>query len=620
MNTLAETDIVNSATPLEMHFVDVHPRLYATADELAAIRERVAREPWSGFLARVRRVADGRVKSGPLAADSTGDRRGAGCGLAHIAAAYTFTQEQQYLDAAAAQLAGLASIEDWTTSLEYGHWAHGAALAYDWLHHELPADLLADARAAIARASQRIFNYFANYESATSTGYGWNHMAVIEGGLMAAGCAVWAEVDGAGKWLRQALEKLRLMVDTLGPDGASPEGLAYGQYHHDFLLKAMWLGRQLLGVDMLADCAFYRAYPNFMLYSSLPSSVWEPNVAFVHLGDNCGHHWYGPDPYLRLCAREYRDGRSQWLANALTDASANADSSCFLNLLWHDDTVSPQPPDDLPLQHHLADKDMVMMRSDWSADASVAVLRCGPNSGYHADGRYGHDTSGGHMHPDAGHFILHGCGDWLVIDDGYQFKQTSYQNTVLVNGIGQTGEGFVWFEDLEFRQGKAEGRILRADYGDSTGIDCVIADAAPPYRADAQLTKFLRHLFYVRPNVWVLVDELEAAEPSEFDRRFHTPGPVERAGDNAWTMTGERGGLWIADVSPVATHGRDEIDAMVGASSNHPDRDVNVLRLLNSDKTTSAVFVTVLHAFDVKTRSEDQRVGDNKRRRHRAVD
>ena len=118
----------------------------------------------------------------------------------------------------------------------------------------------------------------------------------------------------------------------------------------------------------------------------------------------------------------------------------------FLNLLWEDPSVAPEPPTDLPGFKHFGDLDIVYMRSSWDGDESLMAFKCGPFIGHHALARYSYDPGGGHVHPDAGSFLLFAHGDWLIVDDAYTWKTTAFQNTALVNGIGQEGEGAAWFQ------------------------------------------------------------------------------------------------------------------------------------------------------------------------------
>jgi hypothetical protein len=595
MPRAAETDVINSATPLEMRFEGVHPRLYATEDRLREIRGKLDREPYAGFLSRIRRQAEaGLAREVPAPVDNDGgnDPRSYGCALNHLVVAYRLTGEKPYFDAACRYLEVFCAHDSWTQDLIYGHWSHGASMAYDWLYHELDPALRARAAQAIHRHARLLFEDWGSFAHASPTAYAWNHTAVPHCGLMVAGCAIWGDVPGVGVLLRMGLEKMRLMVDSLGPDGASAEGLAYGQYHNDYLMRSMVLTDELLGLDLFADCAFFRQFPRFMLYSQLPRRIWKETKVFVQLGDSNGQTWCGPDPQLRMVARRYRDGLAQGLADAIAQAGCSADGGVFLEPFWHDETVPPEAPDALPPMHHLADKDIVISRSDWSDRASVFAIKCGPNSGHHAARRYRHDVSGGHMHPDAGHIILHALGEWLLVDDGYMLKRTSYQNTLLVNGIGQEGEGFVWFEDLPFRQGHPEGRILRAE---TTGeYDLITADAAPPYKAAARLRKFLRHVLYVRPDIWLLIDEIEAEAPSTFERRFHAPQPFVAAG-GGWRMTTGGVALDLLPLGLAETAGEAVIAHLEGPNATHHAEDVPCLILRNANPLKRADFVTLLH-------------------------
>ncbi len=585
-------EIINSATPLETRYAGVHPRLYATAEAIAELRARLNREPWSGFLRRVRAQADALIQAGPPERGVSGDNaRGIGCGLAHLAIARQLTGADQYLEAARAHLAAMAAREDWTTSLMFGHWAHGVAVAYDWLFHELDESLRRSVRQALYDRTRRVFEDWVHYVNAYPTCYTWNHTGVVHHGLLAAGCALWGDLGGIAPILNLAIEKLRLMAGALGPDGASQEGLPYGQYHLDFLLKSMLLADQLCGLDFFTDCAFLKNYPDFMLSSALPRQAWGRMNTFLQFGDCNGSHWYGPDTHLRIVARRYRDPHAQWLAEAVDRAGVCGDSSCFLNLLCYDETLAPRPPDDLPTLRHFTDKDLVFLRGGWDDRAALFAIHCGPAAGHHAR-RYRQNIAGGHMHPEAATFLLHAGGEWLITDTGYTSpKETGTRNTLLVNGLGQTGGGKTWFEDLEMRRGKPEGRILRVEPG--AVLDYVIADAAPAYEPATRLRRFLRHVIYLKPDVWIIGDELEAGSESIFELRFHAPRPFAAAENAAWTMRNGRAALRLIPLGPTPCQARafrDPVPRWEGC------RGLEILALANQEPRRAAFFVTLLHA------------------------
>jgi len=246
------------------------------------------------------------------------------------------------------------------------------------------------------------------------------------------------------------------------------------------------------------------------------------------------------------------------------------------------------------------------MRSGWDGDEAVFAFKCGPHAGHHALNNYQQCVGGGHMAPDAGSFQLHACGDWLIVNAGYTRKKTEYQNTVLVNGIGQTGEspedGSEWFECVELRQQQRGPSILRAV--STADIDDVIADVAPAYEQQAGLIKFLRHVIYLKPLTWIIVDELQARARSTFDLYFHAYGenfhadrPFNSDDNNAWITGGVNGAARITALAPNDVEGHDELLAVRGTGNVHIDRDLCTLRLRNAEPADSAVFITVIEAF-----------------------
>lgn len=590
-----ELEIINSATPLETRFAHVHPRLYGTSDWIDDRKALSQREPYAAFLKRMCRIADRRVEE-PVSV-TKGDARGVGCALAHLAMAYRMTGNTAYRETTFHYLDAMCQVEDWTHSLQFGHWAHGMAVAYDWLHDELGNDRRLQVQSTLLDRASAVMQRWHAYVDLYPTGYAWNHSGVVHAGMMAAGCALYGDVKGAAALVQFTLEKLRLMVDALGDDGASAEGLAYGQYHLDFHLKSLIFADQLLGVDFFPHHRFLPHVPRFLLHSLLPRDAWQKDKVFMQFGDTDGPHWYGPDSHLRVIAARYRDGYAQWLADEVAAAGVAGESSCFLNLLYYDETVMPIAPHDLPTTCHLKDKDIVLLRSDWEDGAAVTGIKCGPSCGYHAARHYRNNIGGGHMHPDAGHILLHAGGDWMLTDAGYSWKETTYRNTVLVDGVGQTGEGGTWFEDLEARRGKPEGHIVCVESQDDSVM--VITNPAPAYEPAAGLKRYLRHFLYVKPDLWVLVDELQMMNAVHVEQRFHAPVPFEGQGDR-WSVRGPHAALHVACCGPSTSSVeacRETVKCKFGK-----EKDVNSIETLlvrTSTRATSALLVTVLHVAPV---------------------
>jgi hypothetical protein len=598
MTATAPTDIINSVTPLETGLVGIHPRLYASDANFKRLRQQIKQEPYASLLARVVRI----MNAYPCI-DSyrtlPGDIRGYGCLLPNLALLWKLTGDRSYFKRTCSLLDALTARTDWSTDLIFGHFAHGAAVAWDWLYHDLPRPLRERVADRLVGHGRVFFKEWADYNHFAAFAYTWNHMAVPLTGLAAIACALYGERPGLAPWMKMAIEKTRLMTDSLGPDGVSPEGIAYGQYHAEYLARTNCLLKKMAGIDFLSDSAWWKNYAVASLYHTYPRKHWRNKEIFFMLGDADRHHWLGPDPVLRLCARTFRDGYAQWLADELHRADAATDHSAFLNLLWHDPTVPPQRPQALPRIRHFADQDIAILRSGWDGRESVLAFKCGPHSGHH-NLRYNHNVSGGHMLPMAGGIALFAQGDFLLVESGYPKKKTEYENTLLVNGQGQIGEGGDWFEDIEFRRGHPTPRML--EVGQQSGVDFAIGDATAAYLPNARLKKFIRHIYAIAPDCWILVDEVEAAVPSTFTLLFHGDKPFIAESERGFLQCGERGTLRIQSLEPVGVTGQTEMQDIEGTGGSKRNPPKGLLRLVTNKKLKRTVFVTFLHAYPTGSR------------------
>jgi len=200
----------------------------------------------------------------------------------------------------------------------------------------------------------------------------------------------------------------------------------------------------------------------YPLYLNPPRKAWTRSNTIVDIADCPGRHWYGPDYLLRGLAREYRDPQAQWLALQTDAVNVTAAGAPWLNLIGYDPTVPATPPTELPTLHHFDDIDIISARSDWSGEESLVVFKCGPFIGHKTVREFRYDPGGGHVHPDANHFVLFGAGQWLLRDDGYRWKRTGQHNTLLIDGRGQLGEGNQWIAGSVPLAAKSRPKIVKA--------------------------------------------------------------------------------------------------------------------------------------------------------------
>jgi hypothetical protein len=94
-------------------------------------------------------------------------------------------------------------------------------------------------------------------------------------------------------------------------------------------------------------------------------------------------------------------------------------------------------------------------------------------------------------------------------------RATKANNCILVNGEGQ-----------KIRSAEATGKII--DFKDSVGYTYVAGDAAPAYMG--RLNKWIRHILFLRPGLFLLLDEIEAPKSSRYQWLLHAFEKMEIRG------------------------------------------------------------------------------------------
>jgi Heparinase II/III-like protein/Heparinase II/III N-terminus len=213
--------------------------------------------------------------------------------------------------------------------------------------------------------------------------------------------------------------------------------------------------------------------------------------------------------------------------------------------------IRPAPPS-VPVSRLLPAGGQAVMRSSWRRDAHQLRLDVAP---------LGSPDSSAHAH--AGLLGLECCafGEPYLVDSGtfgytaepvwrQYFRSTVAHSTVVIDGLSQAEPvgAFAW---------RARPAVTVRTWRSSDDTDFVDASHDGYERLPDPVTHRRRVLF-VKPDYWIVVDDLTGRGSHRVDLRFQFgPRPVT-IGPGLWTAaSGRRGeGVWIAPFATVPLSGR----------------------------------------------------------------
>ncbi len=529
-----------AATPLGRDPL-ARPRIYFDAPGLARLRER-ARATYQPEFKALRDRADYLAGLSPRAAE-TNDLRELARSIPPCALAFRLWERAPDIQQARARAMTLARRIDPATDedIELAEAAYALALARDWLDASLPADerikLLSTIEQCARSLSSRLFYY-------PPAG---NHRIVDAACLAVAGMACYGETPAAERWISIGCRELERAAAFLGKNGFSPEGFAYQSYSLEHFFKFHAAAGPLLNLPLPAE-SWSLAFTRTFLHQSIARDSWQPDNLIVSFGDSPRHAWCGPGHLFARIASITRAPADQWLATSFLRNALDEGSGTWLYALWYQPAQPIPFPSDMPLCHYDEDAGLYLARDSWSGLETVFGFSCRPPLGRRLS-RGGFAEPGiGHAQPDANSFVLTAGDEHLVTHPGPTTRKlTSLHNTILVNGRGQAGEGGEWLDAAAAIARRPAPDIAFAEHTEQ--YDYVVGNASSAY-LDPNLKRFVRHAFWLRPGLLVMLDDLEARRPAAFEWLLHTECKVELEEGSAVLIQGEKAAIRISFVWP----------------------------------------------------------------------
>ena len=527
-----------------------HPRLLYRKEDLPALRTTLGttREgSWAACLRAAERALD---MPAPVYPDYhlTEDRvqcrleykryfadfrRYINSALMHLSLAFLMTGEAKYAEAGKRILLAVA---DWPTNDEdvssvSAQWGDEPGLslsrcahrAYDWLYDALNDEERAKVLAMCEERAWQTYRRLVRGNYLTSPGK--SHDGRLIAYLSEMAIAMAGESDGAKMWLDYSLLGLTTFYPHWGGhEGGWAEGIGYGLAYNQIYMPALEGLRVACDLD-LWQRPFFRKVRYFFFYCTALRGEIRP------FGDGADRGGPGTDPggfaaLLSFHGHRYEDPCMAWWAEQTGRRGGGGEMA-----LVFEDEGATEPPTELPGSRVFRGAGWAALHSDLTQpeEDTFLLFKSSP---------YG---SVSHSHADQNAFAIMKGGRALAIPSGYYgpaygmphhaewTRATKANNCVLVNGAGQV-----------IRSAKASGRITA--FEDRKALSYVAGDAAAAYMG--KMCRFDRHILFLRPGLFLVLDDLEAPEPARFKWLLHAFEKME-VDDAAGRIVSRRDGATL---------------------------------------------------------------------------
>lgn len=500
----------------------VHPRIFATADDFENMKRMASGELSEEYDALIKR-ADKIIPDEPPEYHMGTNKeqlwlRDVATNIMILSLAYKISGDTKYKDEAKIWVDAGIGYPTWgmenckNCDLAAGAMFVSVACYYDWLFHELT-----DEEKAAIVADFAVRGVDMNNGSWYDSNYLQNHLWIARGGLYVAAAAIYDVHAPAVKWFNTADQSYKSIFKYLGAetsDGASHEGFGYYTYGLTSMIYYLDIADKFMNIDYSNHAYLKNAY-RYMSNMVVPGSYNKGDVMIFSYGDQTKFASLSFLVELAYIASYTNSPESQWWVNhwreIVNDYNGNAGLTDLF--LWYDESVGEKSFEEQGRQNDelLDHLKLFFSRSGWDDNATVVAYRCGPLFGEDAAAKPPkYDLGHGHNHGDLNSMNIYTRGDNLFADMEYGNKETSAHSTLMVNGLGQ---------EINAASITRLADVIKIDSQDKYSYS--VGDATGMYNADTTgLTKFHRHFIYLKPDILILVDDVETKESE-------TPIPLE---------------------------------------------------------------------------------------------
>jgi hypothetical protein len=320
------------------------------------------------------------------------------------------------------------------------------------------------------------------------------------------GIAFLGEVEGAEDWVWFAANVFFNTYPVWSDDdGGWHEGTSYWS---SYLTRFTWWA------DVMREAMGINAYekPFFSKAGYYAMYLMPPGKEGGGFGDLTAQRSSRSNvPLVSTFAAQAGNGHWQWYVEKLGGPAAGGGYIGFIRGELPD--VKATPPDDLPASRLFAGTGQAYLNTSLTnaRDSVQVVFKSSPfgtqSHGYEANNS----------------FLLWACGKRLLIRSGYRDSygsdhhknwmwSTRSVNNITVNGQGQGR-----------RTARAQGEIVA--FKTTPDVDVVVGEAGSAY--EIPLERFTRAIIFVKPDLVIVYDRLQAKEPSSYEYWLHAVDKID---------------------------------------------------------------------------------------------
>ncbi len=351
------------------------------------------------------------------------------------------------------------------------------------------------------------------------------------------GIAFHGEIEGADDWLWFAMNVFYNAYPVWSDDdGGWHEGVSYW---------SSYVGRFTWWADVMRAAVGVSAYekPYFSKVGYYAMYLMPPGKVGGGFGDGATRRRASQlVPLMSQLAAQAGNGHWQWYVEQMGGPSEPSGYVGFVRGALP--KVKPQPPEGLPGSRLFRGIGQASLNTTLhSADEDVQVVFKASPMGTRSHGNAGNNS-----------FVLWAYGERLLIRTGHYYLyggphhrdwvwSTRSLNNITVDGQGQVK-----------RSSAAKGEIVA--FKSTPSIDVVVGEAGEAYRdkeaAKGQrlLDRFTRAILFVKPELLIVFDRLQAKQPATFEYWLHAINEFEVDGQRGIRAQAGEVGCEIAILAP----------------------------------------------------------------------